>query len=145
MQLFGVVNASPDSLHEESRVDGADSALARARQLLADGANAIDVGGQGSTDIAEVVDWQVEWTRLADVIPALATLGVDVSVDTWKPEVARRALDVRGDRAQRRRRNAERSDVEGRPPSSTCLSSCRSCPGRTLVAWNGSTTTLSPR
>jgi dihydropteroate synthase len=38
------------------------------------------------------VDWQLEWGRLADVVPALATLGVDVSVDTWKPEVARRAL-----------------------------------------------------
>ena len=92
MQLFGVVNASPDSLHEESRVDGPDAALARARQLLADGANAIDVGGQGSTDIATVVDWELEWERLADVIPALATLGVDVSVDTWKPDVARLAL-----------------------------------------------------
>jgi dihydropteroate synthase len=92
VQLFGVVNASPDSLHEESRVEDSDAALARARRLLADGANAIDVGGQGSTDVATVVDWQLEWERLADVIPALATLGVDVSVDTWKPEVARRAL-----------------------------------------------------
>jgi dihydropteroate synthase len=92
VQLFGVVNASPDSLHEESRVEGPDAALARARLLLADGADAIDVGGQGSTDVATVVDWQLEWGRLADVVPALATLGVDVSVDTWKPEVARRAL-----------------------------------------------------
>jgi dihydropteroate synthase len=92
VQLFGVVNASPDSLHEESRVEGPDAALARARRLLADGANAIDVGGQGSTDVATVVGWQLEWRRLADVIPALATLGVDVSVDTWKPEVARLAL-----------------------------------------------------
>jgi dihydropteroate synthase len=92
VQLFGVVNASPDSLHEESRVDGADAALERARQLLADGANAIDIGGQGSTDIAAVVDWQVEWARLAEILPALATLGVDVSVDTWRPDVARRAL-----------------------------------------------------
>jgi dihydropteroate synthase len=92
VQLFGVVNASPDSLHEESRVEGPDAALARARLLLADGADAIDVGGQGSTDVATVVDWQLEWERLTEVIPALVTLGVDVSVDTWKPEVARRAL-----------------------------------------------------
>jgi dihydropteroate synthase len=92
VQLFGVVNASPDSLHEESRVEGPEAALARARLLLAAGADAIDVGGQGSTDVATVVDWQLEWERLAEVIPALATLGVDVSVDTWKPEVARRAL-----------------------------------------------------
>lgn len=92
MRLFGVVNASPDSLHTESIVATPAEAVARGERLLADGADAIDVGGQGSTDIATVVDWEVEWQRLAEVIPALAGLGVDVSVDTWKPEVARRAL-----------------------------------------------------
>ena len=92
MHLFGVINASPDSLHEESRVDGPAAAAARAQRLLADGADSLDVGGQGSTDVAEVVDWAVEWARLEAVVPALARLGVDVSVDTWRPEVARRAL-----------------------------------------------------
>ncbi len=92
MKLFGVVNASPDSLHAESVVNSADQALARATSLLADGADAIDVGGQGSTDIAEVVDWTVEWGRLQAIVPVLAQLGVPVSVDTWRPEVARRAL-----------------------------------------------------
>lgn len=92
MRIFAVVNASPDSLHEESIVHDAESALARGRELLALGGDAIDVGGQGSTDIATVVPWHDEWARLEHVIPALASLGVDVSVDTWKPEVARRAL-----------------------------------------------------
>ncbi len=92
MKLFGVVNASPDSLHAESVVNSAGQALARATALLADGADAIDVGGQGSTDIAEVVDWTVEWGRLQAIVPVLAQLGVPVSVDTWRPEVARRAL-----------------------------------------------------
>lgn len=94
MRIFAVVNASPDSLHEESIVHDASSALARGRELLALGGDAIDVGGQGSTDIATVVPWQDEWSRLEHVIPALASLGVDVSVDTWKPEVARRALEA---------------------------------------------------
>lgn len=92
MHLFGVVNASPDSLHADSIVTTPDEAVARARRLIADGADSIDVGGQGSTDIAEVVDWRVEWGRLEHVIPALAALGVDVSIDTWRPEVATRAL-----------------------------------------------------
>ncbi|MCU1359753.1 MAG: folP [Ilumatobacteraceae bacterium] len=92
MQLFGVVNASPDSLHTESVVSSPQTALARATALLADGADAIDLGGQGSTDIAEVVDWTVEWQRLEDIVPVLVALGVPVSVDTWRPEVARRAL-----------------------------------------------------
>lgn len=92
MLLYGVVNASPDSLNLDSIVDGPAAAVARAEQLLADGADAIDVGGQGSTDAATVVPWQAEWERLAEVIPAVAALGVDVSVDTWRPEVAHRAL-----------------------------------------------------
>ena len=92
MRIFAVVNASPDSLHVESIVHDADSAVERGRQLLAAGGDAIDVGGQGSTDIATVVPWQDEWARLEQVIPALASLGVDVSVDTWKPEVAPLAL-----------------------------------------------------
>jgi dihydropteroate synthase len=90
--MYGVVNASPDSLNTDSIATTAAAALARARQLLADGANAIDIGGQGSTDAATVVDWRDEWVRLEPLLPALATLGVPVSVDTWRPEVARRAL-----------------------------------------------------
>lgn len=92
MLLYGVVNASPDSLNTDSIVASADEARARARQLLADGADAIDLGGQGSTDAATVVDWTDEWQRLEPLLPALASLGVPISVDTWRPEVARRAL-----------------------------------------------------
>jgi dihydropteroate synthase len=92
--LYGVVNASPDSLNTDSIASTPEAALARARSLLADGADAIDLGGQGSTDVAEVVDWQDEWSRLEAIVPALATLGVDLSVDTWRPEVARRALQA---------------------------------------------------
>jgi dihydropteroate synthase len=91
--LYGVVNASPDSLNHDSIVDSAESALARARQLLADGADGLDVGGQGSTDHATVVPWESEWERLREIVPALATLGVPMSVDSWRPEVMRLALE----------------------------------------------------
>jgi dihydropteroate synthase len=94
MRLFGVVNASPDSLHIDSIVATPTQAVTRARLLLGSGADALDVGGQGSTDIAVVVDWRIEWRRLEHIIPALVALGVDVSVDTWRPEVADRALQA---------------------------------------------------
>lgn len=94
MLLYGVVNASPDSLNTDSIATTADVAVARARRLLADGADAIDLGGQGSTDAATVVDWRDEWARLEPIVPALAALGVDVSIDSWRPEVVRRALDA---------------------------------------------------
>jgi dihydropteroate synthase len=94
MFLYGVVNASPDSLNLDSIATTPEQALARARQLLADGADGLDLGGQGSTDAAEVVPWEAEWERLRDLVPALATLGVPTSVDTWRPEVLRRALQA---------------------------------------------------
>jgi len=92
MQLFGVVNASPDSLHTESIVNTAADARRRAAELIAHGANAIDLGGQGSTDIATVVPPEQEWERLEGPLHALVADGLVVSVDTWKPDVARRAL-----------------------------------------------------
>ncbi len=93
MFLYGVVNASPDSLNHESIATTPAAAVDRATALLADGANGIDLGGQGSTDNATVVPWHAEWDRLSNLIPALAALGVPMSIDTWRPEVARLALE----------------------------------------------------
>lgn len=92
--IYGVVNASPDSLSLDSIATTPDEATERARQLLADGADAIDLGGQGSTDFAEIVDWTEEWARVEHLVPALAALGVDVSIDSWRPEVVRRSLEA---------------------------------------------------
>jgi dihydropteroate synthase len=92
VDLFAVVNASPDSLNTDSIVNGPAGAVERARTLLAEGANGIDLGGQGSTDTATVVGWETEWSRLEALVAPLAELGVPLSVDTWRPEVARRAL-----------------------------------------------------
>ncbi|HAP78434.1 MAG TPA: hypothetical protein DCR14_20420 [Acidimicrobiaceae bacterium] len=94
MFLYGVINASPDSLNTDSIARTVPDALARAHQLLADGADGFDLGGQGSTDVAEVVPWQAEWERLEALVPALAALGRPLSVDTWRPEVLRRALQA---------------------------------------------------
>jgi dihydropteroate synthase len=92
-RLHGVINASPDSLNADSIATTPAAALARARALIADGCVGIDLGGQGSTDIATVVDPADEWARVADIVPALASLGVELSIDTWKPAVARLALE----------------------------------------------------
>lgn len=95
MQLYGVINASPDSLHEDSIVRSVDEAMTRARWLIANGADHLDLGGQGSTDIAGITHPDEEWARLEAIVPALATefLG-ELSVDTWRPSVMRRALDA---------------------------------------------------
>ncbi len=98
MELFGVCNASPDSLNADSIVTDLESALARLTDLFAHGAQHIDLGGQGSTFQATQVDTETEWSRLAEIIPALAAAsartGALLSVDTWNPVVMERSLDA---------------------------------------------------
>ena len=98
-RLHGVINASADSLNADSIATTPEAAVARAEMLLAAGCAGIDLGGQGSTDAATVVDPMVEWERVRSIVPALARLRVgrgrvDLSIDTWKPEVAARALQA---------------------------------------------------
>lgn len=93
MFLYGVVNASPDSLNTDSIATDAESATRRGEYLLTHGCQGIDLGGQGSTDAATVVPWQDEWERLRDIVRALAAFGVPLSIDSWKPEVTRLALE----------------------------------------------------
>jgi dihydropteroate synthase len=93
MFLYGVVNASADSLNGDSIATTPAAAALRGEYLLAHGCQGIDLGGQGSTDAAEVVPWQVEWERLAGIVEAVAALGAPLSIDSWKPEVVRRALE----------------------------------------------------
>ena len=89
-----MVNASPDSLHHDSVVTSPDGAVARGRALLADGAVALDLGGQGTTYVSEEVAEEAEWARVAPLVPVLAGLGVPLSIDTYRPSVARRALEA---------------------------------------------------
>lgn len=92
MKLHGVINASPDSLADFSIATTVDDALARAHHLIGHGCAGIDLGGAGSTQFADRVETEEEWERLADIVPAIANLGVELSVDTWNPEVMRRSL-----------------------------------------------------
>lgn len=97
MLLHGVVNASPDSLADFSVATTVEGAVARATDLLDAGCVGIDLGGAGSTQFAVRVDAEEEWRRLDRKVQALAELcerrGAALSVDSWQPEVMRRALD----------------------------------------------------
>lgn len=94
MKLFGVINASPDSLNADSIVRTPDDARRRVGSLLADGVWGFDLGGQGSTFRATQSSLDDEWARLEPIIPVLRDTGMPFSVDTWRPEIARRALDA---------------------------------------------------
>jgi dihydropteroate synthase len=91
--LMGIVNASPDSFSDGGLHTGLDAQLALAEKLLDDGADILDVGGESASTGSPPVEIQEEIERVGPLIERLAgELGAVVSVDTYKPEVARAAL-----------------------------------------------------
>ena len=94
MEIFGVVNASPDSLADFSVATTGEQARAYAEKLIAEGADHIDLGGQASHGDAAMVSPEQEWSILEEPLKAIAELGVTISVDTWQVETARKAFDA---------------------------------------------------
>jgi dihydropteroate synthase len=94
VEIFAVVNASPDSLADFSVASTAEEADAYARQLLLAGADHIDLGGQASHGNAAFVTPEQEWKILEGPLRAITALGVTVSVDTWQVETAEKAFDA---------------------------------------------------
>ena len=94
-RVMGILNVTPDSFSDGGRSATLDAALRRAEQMIAEGADLIDVGGESSRPGADVVPESEEIARVAPVVEAIATrFGVTISVDTTKLEVARLALEA---------------------------------------------------
>jgi dihydropteroate synthase len=92
--VMGILNTTPDSVSDGQRYLTLDAQLERAREIAAAGAHLIDVGGEsGRTDRAAVSE-DDEIARVLPLVEALAADGVLVSVDTWKPRVARAVVDA---------------------------------------------------
>jgi dihydropteroate synthase len=89
--VMGIVNATPDSFSDAGRFPDLH---ARARELLEAGADLIDVGGESGVTDGPPVDAAEEIERVLPLVEALSAGGVTVSVDTWKAEVARAALEA---------------------------------------------------
>ena len=89
---MGVVNVTPDSFSDGGRYATAESAVAHAHALIAEGADILDIGGESTRPGAAVVTLDEERARVLPVIEALAGCGVPVSVDTRKPELMREAI-----------------------------------------------------
>lgn len=91
--LMGIVNATPDSFSDAPGHKSVAERVELAQQLIADGADIIDVGGESGVTNKPAVDAELEIERVVPVIEAIAALpGVVVSVDTYKPAVARAAI-----------------------------------------------------
>ena len=93
--IVGVINGSPDSFSGDGLGGDVEAALAQARRFIAEGVDIIDVGGESTRPDSTPVSVDEEMNRVIPVIERLAgEAPVPVSIDTYKAEVARRALDA---------------------------------------------------
>jgi len=93
--VMGILNVTPDSFSGDGLADDVKAAVARARQLAAEGADIIDIGGESTRPAAQPVSAEEELRRVIPVIEGLAgELSVPISIDTTKSEVALRALEA---------------------------------------------------
>lgn len=97
MQILGILNITRDSFSDGGRYLSSETALAHARQLLADGAAIIDVGAESTHPDAEAVSADEEIARLTPVVRVLKAEGAAVSVDTHKAAVMRAMIALGAD------------------------------------------------
>lgn len=91
---MGIVNVTPDSFSDGGRHLQAASAIAQCERLLDEGADILDIGGESSRPGAPSLTPDEEWARIGPVLAAAVRLGAPVSVDTCKPAIMQKAMDL---------------------------------------------------
>jgi len=90
--IMGILNLTPDSFYDGGRFIEPSAAMDRALEMLDEGADWIDIGGESTRPGSDPVTLQEESERIIPTVKALAALGITVSVDTTKADLADRAL-----------------------------------------------------
>lgn len=92
-KIMGIVNLTPDSLPDGGLYSqNARTALAHAEQLLKEGADILDIGGESTRPGADYVSPEEEWARVASVLAEVAGWGVPISLDTRRTVIMKKAL-----------------------------------------------------
>jgi dihydropteroate synthase len=123
-RVMGIVNLTPDSFSDGGRYASSRAALAHCEQLLVQGAHILDLGAESSRPGSPPVPAEEELARLLPVLREAVALGVPVSVDTYKAEVMRQALDLGADIINdiwALRRPGSREAVAAHPSCGVCL------------------------
>ena len=93
LQVMGVINTTPDSFSDGGRFDTFDKALAHARQLIGEGADILDIGGESTRPGSQQVDLEQEQDRTVPLIKAIREISdIPISIDTNKPGVMQAAV-----------------------------------------------------
>ncbi|QDL54327.1 dihydropteroate synthase [Rhodoferax aquaticus] len=93
-KVMGIVNVTPDSFSDGGRFATGQEAMSQCEQLLRDGAHILDIGGESTRPGALALPLEDEMARVLPVLRHALTLGVPVSLDTYKPQLMRAALDM---------------------------------------------------
>ena len=96
-KVMGIVNVTPDSFSDGGQHASRDAAMAHCERLVRDGADILDIGGESTRPGAEQLPVEEELQRVVPVVRHALTLGVPVSVDTYKPQVMQVVLDMGAD------------------------------------------------
>ncbi len=97
-RVMGIVNVTPDSFSDGGKYESTEKAVEHAMQLVAEGADILDIGGESTRPGATPVSLEDELARVVPVIEQLAKVaGVPLSIDTYKPEVMRAAIAAGAD------------------------------------------------
>lgn len=91
-RVMGILNVTPDSFSDGGRFQALEFALSRAEEMIAEGVDMIDIGGESSRPGAPVLPLDEELRRVMPVLYALRDLGRPLSIDTYKPAVMREAI-----------------------------------------------------
>ncbi|HYK74909.1 MAG TPA: dihydropteroate synthase [Pseudoneobacillus sp.] len=93
--IMGILNATPDSFSDGGRFNQVDYAVERARELVENGADIIDIGGESTRPGADFVSVDEELSRVIPIIKAIAErVKVPISIDTYKAEVAKQSIEA---------------------------------------------------
>jgi len=135
--VMGVLNLTPDSFFPASRQPGVEAALSRAEAMVTAGAEILDLGAESSRPGSDAVSVAEEQDRLLPVVTALRqAFDTAITVDTYRPETARLALDAGAD--------AINDIAGGREPGMLELAAERNC-GLVLMHMQGRPRTMQDR
>ena len=90
--VMGILNTTPDSFSDGGRFQSLEFAVSRAEEMISEGVDIIDIGGESSRPGAPPVPLEQELGRVMPVLYALRDMGKPLSVDTYKPQVMREAI-----------------------------------------------------
>lgn len=96
-RVMGIVNLTPDSFSDGGRLGDVRAALKQCEQMIKDGVHILDLGAESTRPGATPVPVEEELARLQGVLSEAVRFGIPVSIDTYKPEIMRAALDMGAD------------------------------------------------